>query len=412
MSTAARPRPGVKRAPGDLALLGGTPAFPRPLTVGRPTPVDRERLFERLGFVLDNEWHSNNGPLCREFETRVADLAGTRHAVATCNATSALQLLLRALGVTGEVVMPSLTFAATAHAAQWLGLTPVFCDSDPVTGLIDPDRARAALTPATGALIGVHLWGRPCDAETLQKTAADHGVPLILDAAHALGCTLGGTPVGGFGTAEVFSFHATKITGAFEGGAIVTDDGDLAHRLRSLANFGKGLDHGSPAGGTNAKMSEAAAAMGLTSLDALPATIAANHHRHRLYADQLHGVPGVTLLPADPAERHNHQYAVIDIDPRATGIGRDLLLDLLRAENALVLPPIGAPPCHLLEPYRSLRPRTLPHTEALTARVLSLPTGPTVPPEAVRRLCEIIRFAVDHGSELTRRCSPPRKGTA
>ncbi|MGW0392263.1 aminotransferase class I/II-fold pyridoxal phosphate-dependent enzyme [Streptomyces sp. NPDC003042] len=403
----------MKRTLDDLALFGGRTAFLRPLSVGRPGPVDRARLYERLDWALDNEWLSNGGPLSLEFEARIAGLAGTRHAVATCNATSALQLLVRATDLTGEVIMPSLTFAATAHAVQWLGLTPVFCDVDPRTGLIDPDLARAAVTPRTSAVIGVHLWGRPCDTGALEKLAADHGLRLFLDAAHALGCTRGGVPVGGAGSAEVFSFHATKVVGAFEGGAVVTDDDELAARVRALANFGKGLDQVSHAGGTNAKMSEAAAAMGLTSLDAFPAYVEANRACRRTYREELEGIPGLTLTPLDGAERHNHQYTVLDIDEEAAGLGRDLLLELLRAENALVLPPIGSPPCHLLEPYRSRQAYALPHTEALAARVLSLPTGPGAGPESIRRLCETVRFAVAHGAELTARYRRnDRKGPA
>ncbi|UQX05404.1 aminotransferase class I/II-fold pyridoxal phosphate-dependent enzyme [Streptomyces sp. RerS4] len=410
------PAPGrgaLKRTLDDLALFGGRAAFLRPLSVGTPNPVDRVRLYERLDWALDNQWLSNGGPLCAEFEARVADLAGTRHAVATCNATSALHLLVRAAGLTGEVIMPSLTFAATAHAVQWLGLTPVFCDVDPRTGLIDPDLARAAVTPRTSAVIGVHLWGRPCDTTALEKLAADHGLHLFLDAAHALGCTHGGVPVGAAGAAEVFSFHATKVVGAFEGGAIVTDDDALAARVRALANFGKGLDEVSQAGGTNAKMSEAAAAMGLTSLDALPAYVEANQACQRGYRDGLARIPGLTLRLPDDTERHNHQYTVLEVDEHVTGLGRDLLMELLRAENALVLPPIGSPPCHLLEPYRSRQAYALPHTEALAARTISLPTGPGVGPESVRRLCETIRFAVAHGAELTaRHRRTDRKGPA
>ncbi|RII07924.1 dTDP-4-amino-4,6-dideoxy-D-glucose transaminase [Streptomyces sp. YIM 130001] len=393
----------MKRTPGDLALFGGPPAFLQPVAVGRPTPVDRTRLFERLNWALDNQWLSNGGPLTCEFEARIAELAGTRHCVATSSGTSALQLLVRAAELSGEVIMPSLTFVATAHAVRWLGLTPVFCDVDERTGQLDPARVSDAITARTAAIIGVHLWGNPCAAAELEKIAADHGLWLFFDAAHALGCSADGRPVGGFGAATAFSFHTTKVVGAFEGGALVTDDGELAARARALGNFGKGLEGGSPAGGTNAKMSEAAAAMGLTSLDAYEAVAAGNRSRYERYRAELAGVPGVTIRPCGEQERSNHQYVIAEVDKTKAGIGRDLLLELLRAENALVAPPIGVPPCHQLEPYRSQASYELPRTEALASRTLSLPTGSTVSAESIRRLCALVRFAVAHGPGLTDR---------
>ncbi|MEU9124679.1 dTDP-4-dehydro-6-deoxyglucose aminotransferase [Streptomyces sp. NPDC048506] len=393
---------------GDLALFGGRASFLQPLLVGRPNPVDRSRLFDRLAWALDNQWLTNGGPLTREFEERVADLAGVRHCVATCNATAALQLLVHASELSGEVIMPALTFAATAHAVRWLGLEPVFCDVDPLTGCVDPQRARAALTARTSAIFGVHLWGRPCDVDGLEKLAADADIRLFFDAAHAIGITSEGRPVGRFGDAEVFSFHATKVVNSFEGGAVVTDDDDLAHRVRALHNFGLGLDGGNSAGGTNAKMSEASAAMGLTSLDAFEEVVRHNRTNYRHYRTELSGVPGVAVIAFDENEQNNYQYVVVEIDEEVTGLHRDLLLDLLRAEN-VVAQRYFSPACHQLEPYRSRQSAHLPHTERLSARVIALPTGSTVSGEDIRRVCDIVRLAASRGPELTARWRRARR---
>ncbi|MEV0899192.1 dTDP-4-dehydro-6-deoxyglucose aminotransferase [Actinoplanes sp. NPDC049802] len=393
----------MKRDIGDLALFGGRAAFLHPLTSHRPNTFDRSRLFDRLNWALDNQWLSNGGPLAREFEDRVAELAGVRNCVATCNATVALQLLLHAADLSGEVIMPSLTFAATPHAARWLGLEPVFCDIDPVTGCVDPALVAGAVTERTSAIVGVHLWGRPCAVAPLEKIAADHGIPVFFDAAHAIGCTTGGRAIGGFGTAEVFSFHATKVVSAFEGGAIVTDDDQFADRVRALHNFGKGLTTVSQAGGTNGKMSEAAAAMGLTSLDTFGDTVRHNRANYDAYRDELAGVDGVTFFAFDLHENNNFQYVIVEIDEETAGLNRDVLLDVLHAENVLALRPIGSPACHQLEPYRSGRLPHLPHTERLVARVVSLPSGTTVNREEIRRICSIIRFAVSHGAGVTAR---------
>ncbi|MFF7652557.1 dTDP-4-dehydro-6-deoxyglucose aminotransferase [Streptomyces sp. NPDC007983] len=398
----------MKRDLGDLALFGGRAGFLQPLLVGRPNPVDRARLFARLTWALDNQWLTNGGPLTQEFEQRIAHVAGVRNCVATCNATVALQLLAHAAELTGEVIMPALTFAATAHAVRWLGLEPVFCDIDPLTGCLDPQQVRAALSPRTRAVLGVHLWGRPCDVDGLEKLAADAGIRLFFDAAHAFGSTSAGRPIGRFGDAEVFSFHATKVVHSFEGGAVVTDDDELAHRVRSLHNFGIGLEGVSSAGGTNAKMSEASAAMGLTSLDTFEEVVRHNRKNHEHYRTELSGVPGVTVVGFDENEQNNYQYLIVEIDEEISGLHRDLLLDVLSAEN-VVAQRYFSPACHQLEPYRSRRETHLPHTERLSARVLALPTGSTVSREDIRRVCDIVRVAATHGGELTarrRRASP------
>lgn len=391
----------VKRDVGSLALFGGRAAFLRPLHSHQPGIFDRGRLFDRLNWALDNQWLSNGGPLVRELEDRVAALAGVRNCVATCSGTVALQLLVHASGLSGEVVMPSLTFSATAHAMRWLGLDPVFCDIDPATGCVDPALVGEALTPRTSGIIGVHLWGRACAVDDLEKIAVDHGIPVFFDAAHAIGCTSAGRAVGGFGAAEVFSFHATKVVSAFEGGAVVTDDDDLADRVRALHNFGKGLEGGSPAGGTNGKMSEASAAMGLTSLDAFDDAIQHNRANYDAYREELGGIDGLTFFAHVPGEHGNFQYVIIEVDEDITGLGRDLLLEVLRAENAMALPPIGSPACHQLEPYRSGSAVRLPHTERMVSRVISLPSGRAVSREQIRRACSIIRFALDRAADVS-----------
>ena len=392
----------MKRSLKDLAVFGGRPGFLKPLHVGRPGPIDRDRFFDRLAWALDNQWLTNGGPLTREFEDRVAEVAGARNCIATCNATCGLQLVMHAAGVTGEVIMPALTFVATPHAVRWLGLDPVFCDVDPATGCLDPEQVRAAVTDRTSAVVGVHLWGRPCDVDGLEKVAADYGLQLVFDAAHAIGVTANGRPVGTFGDAEVFSFHATKVVTAFEGGAVVTDDDGLAEMVRGLHNFALASPTPVPAGGTNAKMNEAAAAMGLTSLDAFGAVVEHNKSNYEIYRNELGGVPGVGVLELDETERNNFQYVIVSVDEATTGLERDVLLDVLHAEN-VVAKPYFSPPCHHMEPYRSRSPVCLPYTEALSARVVALPTGPSISREDIRRICNVVRLAAAHGGEVTAR---------
>ncbi|MFI8091859.1 aminotransferase class I/II-fold pyridoxal phosphate-dependent enzyme [Streptomyces sp. NPDC086080] len=396
----------MKHRTEDLALFGGPPAFLHNRRVGRPNQGDRARFLERMNRVLDNEWLSNMGPLMYEFEERVAQLVGVRHCVSLCNATVALQMLVGDATTGGapddEVIVPALTFPATAHAVRWRGLRPVVCDVNPVTGLIDPDAVEALITPRTRAIVGVHLWGQPCDVLRLEKIAESNGLRLFFDAAPALGCTHGDRPLGGFGHAEVFSFHATKVVNAFEGGAIVTDDDALAARMRAVRNFGFGPDGLVELLGTNGKLSEAAAAMGLTSLDALEDNIAHNRAMYEAYLAALSGVPGVRVLEYDPQHRNNHHYMMINVEEQGAGVHRDLLLEVLRAENILAQPYFRQA-MHQLRPYADESPAPLPHAERLCGQLLALPTGPGVSTTDVEVIGDVVRAAVALSGEVTAR---------
>src|SRR3954451_9040427 len=168
-----------------LAIFGGAPAFGVQLHVGRPNVGDRAQLTTRLNRMFESRWLSNSGPFERQFEQRICDTLGVQHCVTMCNATVALQILTRALGITGEVIVPSFTFVATAHALQWQGLTPVFCDIDPNTHNLDPAKVEAMITPQTSGILAVHLWGRPGDITALQAIADKYRLKLLFDAAHA-----------------------------------------------------------------------------------------------------------------------------------------------------------------------------------------------------------------------------------
>ncbi len=254
-----------KRSVDELAIFGGSAMFDEPLHVGRPNVGDRDRLLARIVDLLDRRWLTNRGPYVQEFERQVTERGGAKHCVATCKATVGLEVAVRALGLAGEVIVPAFTFVATAHALRWQGISPVFCDIDPLTHNIDPDHVARLITPRTTGILGVHLWGRPCDVGSLTRLARTHGMKLLFDAAHAFGSSYNGRMIGQCGDAEVFSFHATKCVNAGEGGAVVTNDDDLASRLRLMMNFGfAGFDRVVSIG-TNGKMSELAAAMGLTS---------------------------------------------------------------------------------------------------------------------------------------------------
>jgi len=395
----------TKTSVDELAIFGGTRAFAEMLHVGRPNVGERSRLLERFNDILDTKWLSNMGPYEREFEQRVADMLGVKHCIAMCNATVALEIAIRALGLTGEVIVPSFTFVATAHALQWQQIAPVFCDVEPVTHNLNPRRVEELITPRTTGIIGVHVWGRACNIDALTEIARRRNLSLLFDAAHAFGCSYQGRMIGGFGDAEVFSFHATKFFNTFEGGAVTTNDDELATKIRLMKNFGfAGYDQVIYIG-TNGKMSEISAAMGLTSLESLTDFIEINHQNYRQYQQELADMPGVRLITFSERDKYNYQYVVVEIDDTKTDLSRDELVQVLHAENVIARR-YFYPGCHRMEPYRSYYPHAglmLPCTEQLATRVMTLPTGTAVGSTEISIICDIIREAISHGADIHQR---------
>jgi dTDP-4-amino-4,6-dideoxygalactose transaminase len=386
----------------DLAILGSQPTFAQPLHVGRPNIGNRERFLERTGQMLDRLWLSNNGPLVQEFERRIADFVGVKHCICVCNATVGLEIAIRAVGLRGEVIVPSYTFVATAHALQWQEITPVFADMDPATHNLDPARIERHITPRTTGILATHVWGRPCPVEALSEIAQRRGLKLMFDAAHAFGCSHHGQMIGGFGSAEVFSFHATKFLNSLEGGAVTTNDDELATKIRLMTNFGFADYDRVIHLGTNGKMTEACAAMGLTNLECINELVAVNRRNHDAYRGGLEGIPGMNLLLRDPAEQSNYQYVVLEVDAAQAGLSRDELILVLHAENVLARRYFW-PGCHRMEPYRSLYSHAgkfLPETERVSTKVIVLPTGTAMSEEQIAMVCGIIRAATGQANRI------------
>jgi dTDP-4-amino-4,6-dideoxygalactose transaminase len=379
------------RSKADLAINGAPPAFDEPLHVGRPNIGDRDAFLTRVNQILDNQWLTNNGPMVQEFERRIADYLGVKHCVAMCNGTIALEIAIRALGLEGEVIVPSWTFVATAHALYWQGITPVFADIDPATHNLEPDAVRRMITPRTTGIIGVHLWGRAAPVDELQAIADEHGLKLMFDAAHAFGSTYKGRTIGRFGACEVLSFHATKAFNTMEGGAVATDDDGLAETMRLMRNFGFiGYDNVIHPG-TNGKMVEVCAAMGLANLDGFDDIVAVNRRNHAAYKQALDGIPGIRVLDYDPSERNSHHYVVIEAD-ESLPVSRDAIVAALHAENILARKYFW-PGCHRMKPYRDLFPHAglvLQNTQLVAEKVIILPSGMAMDTGSIDKVCQVI----------------------
>jgi len=402
-----------KYTPETLAIFGGKPAFHEKLHVGAPNIGKREDFLRRVNQILDSRWFTNNGDYVQEFERKISEITGSKHCIATCNGTIALELAIRALGMSGQVIIPSMTFIATAHALCWQGITPIFCDIETDGFCLDPKRIEELITPSTTGIIGVHLFGHPCDVDGLAAVAEHHNLRILYDASHAFGCSKGRKMVGGFGNAEVFSFHATKFVNAFEGGAVVTNDDELAQKIRLMKNFGfAGYDEVIYIG-TNGKMSEISAAMGLTNLESIDEIIDHNYQNYKEYQGELKDIAGIRLIPYDQSEKCNYQYIVIEVDEKDFQLKRDELMQILWAENVMARR-YFYPGCHGMEPYKAVFPNaelSLPRTEELCKRVLCLPTGSVINSDHISCISQLIRTIMSHNDWLTPRltgnvCAP------
>jgi dTDP-4-amino-4,6-dideoxygalactose transaminase len=267
----------------------------------------------------------------------------------------------------------------------------VFADIDERTHNLDPESVRAMITPRTSGIIGVHLWGRPAPVQELQAVADEHGLKLLFDAAHAFGTSHDGRMIGSFGQAEMLSFHATKVFNTFEGGAVVTNDDDLAEQMRLMRNFGFVDFDEVVYPGTNGKMPEVCAAMGLVNLDAIDTFIARNIENYTAYGEVFAASDALRLCEYDSQARGNYQYIVVELSPSATK-HRDRLVADLHGENVRARKYFW-PGCHNMEPYKSLFPHAgllLPSTALVADRVIVLPTGTAVQEHDCRRIGEFM----------------------
>lgn len=373
----------------QIAILGGTPAFERPLHVAQVNLPPWEKVEAAFKGIFDRHYFANHGPLVRALDEAFADAVGVEHAVCVTNGTVALMILARALELSGEVIMPAFTFPAGAQALVWAGLRPVFCDVERGTHMISAGTVEPLITTRTAGVFGTHLWGRACDSDALTDLCERRGLTLFFDACHAIGCTDKQQPIGGFGSGEAFSFHATKVLNAGEGGCITTNDARLADRLRTMRNFHGNETFASVPVRLNGKMSEAQAALALLSLEDLPENIAANKARYRAYVQGLSMLPGIAIVEYDEAERNNYQYVVLDVDAAAAGLSRDRLFEALQAENVLCRRHFY-PGIHKMAPFSAQNP-VLHNTDVLCGCLLQLPSGQAMSVEDVARVCKCIR---------------------
>ncbi len=392
----------ILQTTNDLAINGSEPMFNDPHYVGKPNIGDKDYFISLVNEMFERKRFTNDGPLVKELEDKLSKFLNVKYAFAVCNATIGLEIAARALSLKGEVIVPSFTFVATAHCLKWLGIKPIFVDIDPLTCNINPDSVKKAITPRTSGILGVHLWGRPCDVEALEKIAKEHNIQLFFDAAHAFGCSYKNNMIGNFGRCEVFSFHATKFFNTFEGGLITTNDPILAGKIKVMRNFGfTGVDKVESVG-TNGKMTEVCAAFGLTNFVDYENITKTNDRNYNLYKKCLNDVNGISVIEYNLNEISNYSYIIIKIDKEVYGISRDRLGDILNKENIMARR-YFYPGAHKMEPYLTddfYKNIALPITDEVCKEVLALPTGKNVNENDIKHICDLIKFVGSNSDYL------------
>ena len=356
----------------------------------RPSVPDAEALSDRFRGILQSGVLTN-GTTVRELEQQAAAYLGVRHCVAVSSCTAGLMLLLRAADLSGDVIVPSFTFAATAHAVAWNGLRPVFADVDAETLTLSAPAVARTVGVRTSAILATHTYGTPCDVEHLSDIASHNGVRLFFDAAHAFGSTRRGIHVGNFGDAEVFSLSPTKVLVAGEGGIIATNDDVLAERCRVGRDYGNPGDYDCRFVGLNARMSELHAAMAVESLQNLDERIERRNAYAAWYRQELGGLAGIDFPEIMHGDRSTYKDFTILIDPQRFGIPADGLSAALAAVG-IDTRRYYSPPVHQMRAYRGVgvTPHDLVATEVASSRVLSLPIWSEMSEDELRRVAGAI----------------------
>jgi len=386
------------------ALLGGKPEFSTPIPITLPTIPPVGLFRKRYEQILKSRMITNS-KYVHEFEQKVSKYIGVKHVVANSSCTSGLMLIMKGLGLRGEVILPSFTFHATAHAVVWNNLKPVFVDCDLETYTIDPAAVEKAITPATSAIIGVHIFGNPCPVNDLQKIASKNSLRLIYDAAHGFGTKFHGKNVGGFGDAESFSLSPTKLLTAGEGGIVATNNDEIAGKIRIGRNYGDSGDYDPAFSGLSARMNEFNALLGIESLNMLEKNVVRRNKMVKLYIKLLSKLPGIGFQNILEGNRSSYKDFSVLIDEKTFGLSRDVLYRALLAEN-IVVKKYFDPPVHKISAFSAIRKdgeNMFPNTMKISQNSLSLPLYSHIEEKIVIKICKAVSRIHDNCQEIKRR---------
>ena len=364
------------------------------ILVTSPLLPDLQEFNKYLQQIWESKWLTNNGSFHQLFEKALAEYLGVEYISVFTNGTLPLITALQALGLTkGEVITTPYSFVATSHSIWWNGLKPVFVDVEPSTGNIDPEKIEAAITENTVAIMPVHVYGQPCDVERIDVIAKKYNLKVIYDAAHAFGVTKDGQSILNWGDISTLSFHATKVFGTIEGGALVCHSAEMKHQIDNLKNFGFRGEVTVEAPGINGKMDEVRAAFGLLNLKQVDAAIERRHQVAQRYREVIDKIEGLSYLQELPNVRYNYGYFPIFVDEAKYGMSRDALYDKMKEANVF-----GRryfyPLITTFTPYRdypSAAPSNLSVATKMADEVICLPMHHDLSADDVERVINCIK---------------------
>ena len=362
----------------------------KPVLVTRSSLPDLEEYLEEIKPIFDSAWLTNMGPVHQNFEQQLENYLKIPNVSLFCNGHLSLFIAIKALRLSGEVITTPFSFASTTHAIADNGLCPVFCDIDPDTYTLDPQKIESLITRHTTAIIPVHVYGNVCDIEAIEAIAKKHHLKVIYDAAHAFGVEVNGEGIGNFGDISMFSFHATKVFNTIEGGALTYRDAGLKDLLYNLKNFGITSPVNVEDIGTNAKMNEFQAAMGICNLRHVDCEIEKRKKIVERYREHLEKIPGIKLNPQQQGVKTNFAYFPVIFDDKVFGKSRDQVADELAKENIFVRK-YFYPLINDYECYRSIySSRATPIAKEIADRVVTLPLYADLELSMVDEICRII----------------------
>lgn len=362
----------------------------RPITVTSASMPPYEEYCEEIKELWESHWLTHTGVKHQQLEKELESYLDVQSVELFANGHMALELALDVLGLSGEVITTPFTFASTTQAIIRNGLTPVFCDVEDQWYTMDPNKIEALITEKTSAIVPVHVYGNVCDYDAIQKIAEKHGLKVIYDAAHAFGETVNGVNVSNLGDMSMFSFHATKVFNTVEGGCLTFSDEALERELRALRQFGMYGKEDAEMAGTNAKMTEFHAAMGICNLRHIDEYIAKRKLCVDRYRERLSGIGGITLCPEQDGVRSNYAYFPVLFDKDKFGSDRDEIADRLEKENIFARKYFYPLTSDFTVVRENFTVNETPIAKSIADRVLTLPLYSDLTVGDVDRICSIV----------------------
>ncbi len=364
--------------------------------VTQPLLPDKEAFMAQVNEIWESKWLTNMGSKHKELEKRLKEVLKVKNISVFNNGTIALLAALKVLDLPqgSEIITTPFTFAATPHCIVWNGCKPVFCDIEPNTMTLDANKIEALITPNTSAILGVHVYGFPCNVKKIEEIAKKHNLKVIYDGAHVFSTEIDGKGIGTFGDITMFSFHATKLFNTIEGGALTYNDESLERKIYNLRNFGIRNEEIVETVGINGKMNELQAAFGLENLKIFRKEQEKREKIKQFYDNELKGIKGIRIPKMPENTTNSYQYYPIVIEEDYP-ISRDSLYTILKEQNILTRK-YFYPACHDYDCYKnnpSIKKSDLSVVDDLKNRVLCLPYYGNLEEDIIKTICEVIKIA-------------------